>query len=72
MTTPRPAADLDLSACRAVTGLCDRTLRAKIASGDLAAFRVGRSLRVEPAELARFIEARRVPVVPSSPARSAG
>lgn len=60
--------DVNLAAACAVSGLCDRTIRAKIASGDLAAFKVGRSLRIETDELARFIEARRIPVVPKGDA----
>jgi excisionase family DNA binding protein len=67
--TLSPSNDLGLGAACAVTGISEKTIPSKIASGDLAAFRVGRALRIEPDELHRFVAARRVPVTPKAGAR---
>jgi len=65
MSKHAPPADLSLTECALASGLSPLTVRNKIQAGALAAFRVGTCLRVEPRELARFMEARRVPVVPT-------
>jgi len=63
-TTPPPASDLTLQIAAAVSGLCERTRRRKIDEGQIGAFKIGRSLAIPRDELDRFLEARRVPVVP--------
>ena len=63
-TAPSPDSDLSLPAAAAVAGLCEKTIRRKIDEGQIGAFKVGRSLAIPRGELDRFLEARRVPVVP--------
>lgn len=65
-TTPPPPSDLTLQIAAAVAGLCEKTLRRKITEGQLGAFKVGRSLAIPRGELDKFLESRRVPVVPRS------
>ncbi len=40
-------------------GLCTRTVRELVRSGDLVAFRLGRSVRIRPEDLEALIEERR-------------
>lgn len=47
-----------------ILGISESTLRRIIATGDLIPVKIGKSLRFEPTELARYIHSSRVPHVP--------
>jgi excisionase family DNA binding protein len=48
---------LSLAEAGAITSFCERTLRRAIAAKTLRAHRIGRNVRIELAELQRWIEA---------------
>lgn len=50
---------LSLAAVSEVLGCSTKTLRRRIAAGDLPVIRDGRLVRVHPADLARYVAARR-------------
>ena len=56
----RADADVDqcvsLSRAAKILGVCVRTVRREIERGRLAAFRVGRSLRIRMSELRRYMQ----------------
>jgi excisionase family DNA binding protein len=47
---------VSLSRAAEILGVCVRTVRREIDRGHLAAFRVGRSLRIRMSELRRYME----------------
>jgi len=53
---------VSLSRAAKILGVCVRTVRREIERGRLAAFRVGRSLRIRMSELRRYMESQPVGV----------
>jgi excisionase family DNA binding protein len=53
---------VSLSRAAQILGVCVRTVRREIERGRLAAFRVGRSLRIRMSELRRYMESQPVGV----------
>ena len=64
MNEKTDAADECVSLSRAakILGVCVRTVRREIDRGRLAAFRVGRSLRIRMSELLRYMDSEAVAV----------
>jgi len=53
---------VSLARAAKILGVCVRTVRREIDRGRLAAFRVGRSLRIRMSELLRYMESEAVAV----------
>lgn len=60
---------VSLARASAIVNVSPRTLRRAIASGRLAAHRLGRLIRIELAELQRWVEADGAPALPGERAR---
>ena len=57
-TTPAPTVEplLTYRACAHLLGVTDRTVYSLVRRGDLPAVRFGRSVRIDPADLRRFVD----------------